>query len=90
MTVMDDNDFYEDDEPIEDVRAAWKRGERGMTGGERDLNRRAKSIVDRAVQQWEAPSEPAHTVIVQDAATWFSDPGSRKLEVMETTTPTPV
>jgi hypothetical protein len=27
----DDNDFYEDDEPLEDVRAAFEAGERGTT-----------------------------------------------------------
>lgn len=25
-------DFYEEDEPIEDVKAAWEQGEKGMTG----------------------------------------------------------
>lgn len=55
---MDDNDFYEDDEPIEHVRAAWKRGDKGVTTGGRDLNPRAQSVVDRAAEQWDANDEP--------------------------------
>lgn len=51
--MADNDDFYEDDEPIEDVRAAWNAGEKGTTSGPRDLNQRAKSIVDRAVARFE-------------------------------------
>jgi hypothetical protein len=47
------DDFYEEDEPIEDIRAAFKAGEKGVTRGPRDLNERAKSIVDRAVEELE-------------------------------------
>lgn len=50
---MSDREFYEDDEPIEDVAAAWNAGEKGTTSGPRDLNQRAKSIVDRAVARFE-------------------------------------
>ncbi len=52
--MTDDTEPYEDDdEPIEDVRAAWMAGEKGTTSGPRDLNQRAKSIVDRAVARFE-------------------------------------
>lgn len=50
---MTEDGFYEDDEPIEDVQAAWQRGEAGRTKGPRDLNQRAKSILDRAVARFE-------------------------------------
>lgn len=53
MQNMSD-DFYEDDEPMEDVRAAWNNGEPGVTTGKKDLNQRAKSIVDRAVERLDA------------------------------------
>ncbi len=54
---MADGEFYEDDEPIEDVRAAWNAGEKGTTSGPRDLNQRAKSIVERAVARFEGRQE---------------------------------
>ncbi len=50
---MSDDEFYEDDEPIEDLRTAWKAGEKGTTSGPRDLNQRARAIVDRAVARFE-------------------------------------
>jgi hypothetical protein len=53
MMAMADDEFYEDDEPIKDVRAAWNAGEKGTTSGPRDLNQRAKSIVERAVARFE-------------------------------------
>jgi hypothetical protein len=52
---MDENDFYEDDEPIEDIDVAWKRGEPGVTSGSRDLNQRARSVIDRAIACWDGP-----------------------------------
>ena len=67
-----DEDFYVEDEPIEDVRASWRRGEKGVTTGPRDLNQRAKSIVDRAVAMLDAEPEAVHvTTEVVDAAGWF-------------------
>ncbi len=50
---MGDDEFYEGDESVEDLRAAWNAGEKGTTSGPRDLNQRAKSIVDRAVARLE-------------------------------------
>ncbi len=50
---MSDEGFYEDDEPIEDLRAAWNAGEKGTTSGPRDLNQRGRSIVDEAVARFE-------------------------------------
>lgn len=32
MTAMDPNGFYEDDEPIDEIVAAFQRGEKGVTG----------------------------------------------------------
>lgn len=34
---MSDDDFYEDDEPIENIIEAWQSGEHGITAGERQL-----------------------------------------------------
>lgn len=48
-----DGDFYEDDEPAEEIQAAFERGEKGVTKRPRDLNQRAKSVVDRAVAHFE-------------------------------------
>jgi hypothetical protein len=31
MTSMDSDDFYEDDEPLEEIVAAFERGEKGLT-----------------------------------------------------------
>lgn len=31
--MIDDDDFYEDDEPIEDIMRAWREGEHGFTYG---------------------------------------------------------
>ena len=47
---MNHNDgFYEDDEPIEQIRTAFDRGEKGVTANRpRDLNRLAASIVAEA------------------------------------------
>lgn len=80
---MDQNDFYEDDEPIEEVGAAWKRGEEGVTSGPRDLDQRARSIVDRAVERWEAV-----TTIEVDTTGWFASPdaGAREQESTSLTT----
>lgn len=50
---MGDDEFYEDDESVEELRAAWNAGEKGTTSGPRDLDQRAKSIVDRGVAQFE-------------------------------------
>ena len=54
------DDFYEDDEPIEDVRAAWSRAEPGLTTGKKDLNQRARSVVDGAVERLERDEPPRY------------------------------
>lgn len=44
--------FYEDDEPAEKVRAAFERGEKGLTAKTpRDLNQLAASIVSEATER---------------------------------------
>lgn len=49
MTATNENDdFYEDDEPVEKIRAAFERGEKGVTKRPRDVNRTAASIVEDA------------------------------------------
>lgn len=54
--MSDGSDFYEDDEPVEKIRAAFERGEKGRTAKRpRDLNRMAASIVADAT---EPPMEP--------------------------------
>lgn len=45
----EDDDFYEDDEPVEKIQAAFQRGEKGVTKRPRDLNRLAASVVEDAV-----------------------------------------
>ena len=51
--MTDVNDFYVDDEPVEEVQAAWARGEKGLTSGASALSKRARSTVARAVARWE-------------------------------------
>lgn len=60
--MSDASGFYEDDEPVEKVRAAFDRGEKGVTRRPRDLNQMAKSIVDEAVT--ETATESAVKTIV--------------------------
>jgi hypothetical protein len=81
MEHMDDNDFYEDDETIEERRAAWKSGERGETSGKRDLNQRAKATVDRAIERWDAPEANVETITVVAAVDWFRSPASTAANV---------
>ena len=75
---MNDEGFYEDDEPIEDLRAAWKAGEKGTTAGPRDLNKRATSIIDRTVARFEERQEVRLRVVASgtSAMTESRDIGS--------------
>lgn len=50
---MSDEGFHENDESVEDLRAAWNAGEKGTSSGPRDLNPQAESIVDQAVARFE-------------------------------------
>ncbi len=63
--MSQDDDFYVEDESPEEFRAGWQRGEKGVTKGPRDLNQRAKSIVDRAVGRLDAPIEEAGPPVVR-------------------------
>ncbi len=65
---MSDDAVHEDDEPIEDLRAAWNAGEKGVTSGPRDLNQRARSIVDRAVARFEERQEVRLRVVASGTA----------------------
>lgn len=67
-----DEGFYEEDEPIEDLRAAWKAGEPGTTSGPRDLNQRAASIIARAVARFEE-RETVHLQVVSSGTTVTTD-----------------
>ena len=49
-------DFFEEDETLEERQAAWGRGERGVTDGPRDLNQRARRVIDQVIERWD--SEP--------------------------------
>lgn len=39
--MTENDDFFEEDEPTEKIRAAWKRGKKGRTGLPRDPKQRA-------------------------------------------------
>jgi hypothetical protein len=43
-----DEDFYEDDEPLEEVRAAYERGIKGVTARPVTLERSAPRVLMRA------------------------------------------
>lgn len=58
-----DEGFYEEDEPIEDLRAAWDAGEPGVTSGSRGLSPRAMSIVARAVADFNGPRRVSLRVV---------------------------
>lgn len=51
-----ESDFYEDDEPTEKIRAAWKRGKKGRTGLPRDVNQRAAAIAAQGIGRSESPT----------------------------------
>jgi hypothetical protein len=48
---MPDDDYI--DESPETLREAWKRGEPGVTKGTKDLNQRARNVVDAVIDRWE-------------------------------------
>lgn len=66
---MSEDQFYEDDEPMENLRAAWNAGEKGATSGPRDLNQRQKSIIDRTVARFEGRQEVVRVVASGTSAT---------------------
>lgn len=54
---MNDDDFYEDDEPIEKIRADFAAGEKGVTVGRHDLNQRAAAIAAQMIASSEADDD---------------------------------
>ncbi len=36
VELVDPNDFYEEDEPLEKIMKDWKEGEKGLTGEDSD------------------------------------------------------
>jgi len=70
--MADDAAFYEEDESTEDLRAAWNTGAKGATSGSRDLNQRAKFIVDRAIARFEGRSD-VRLVVVSSGTTATTD-----------------
>jgi hypothetical protein len=70
--MADNDDFYVEDESIEQVRAAIKRSEKGETVGKRDLNQRARGIVDRAVARLE--SDPVRVQLTVISGTGMAPP----------------
>jgi hypothetical protein len=67
--MSDEDAMYEDDEPIEDLRAAWNAGEKGSTSGPRDLDQRAMSIVNRAVERFEGRQDVRLQIVSSGTAT---------------------
>lgn len=88
--MSDDDEVYEDDESIEDLRAAWNTGEKGTTSGPRDLNQRAKSIVDRTIARFEGrqavrlrvveSGTAAMTTVSQSGSSGPREPAMEKVE----------
>jgi hypothetical protein len=60
---LSDGDFYVEDESPQDVRAAWRRGEKGITKGPRELSSQANPIVDRAVAQLDGETRVIRWVV---------------------------
>ena len=71
---MSDADFFKEDEPAAKVEAIWNRpGKKGRTvKPPRDLNQRAKSIVDRVVEKSETDVAASETPIPQPLVFSFS------------------
>jgi hypothetical protein len=92
MTRMGNDESYEEDEPIEDVRTAWSAGEKGATSGPRELNERAKSIVDRAVARFEDRQDVLLRVVDSgtSATTVVRDRDSASDAVLDPVTDEPV
>jgi|tagenome__1003787_1003787.scaffolds.fasta_scaffold20444125_2 hypothetical protein len=76
------DDFYEDDEPIDDIRSVWKNGEKGVSSGKRDLDERARSVVDRAVAYLEDDSPERTILAVVKIGTAAGDPIERDQRVV--------
>lgn len=79
-----DDDFYEDDEPIEKIRADFAAGEKGVTVSRKDLNQRAASIVGEIAERSERDDEFQSPKVVEfpDASTWFAPPDIRELSTV--------
>lgn len=56
VPAMDDeDDFYEEDEPVEKIEAIWNRpGKKGRTVKPRDTNQRAAAVVGEVIQRTES------------------------------------
>jgi hypothetical protein len=65
--VNDDSDFYQEDESVEEALAAFHRGDRGRTLGDRRLNLREQEIVERAGEA-ASTSETVRWVFFNDPA----------------------
>jgi hypothetical protein len=63
--MTDGSEFYEDDEPIENIRAAFKRGEPVLTARPRtDVNQRAAGIVGAVAARTEAEELPRLKLLI--------------------------
>lgn len=78
MTTVTEEDFYEDDEPVEKIRSAFSRGEKGTTQratgdtAERDSGTPALSVT--AWEEWDS-----HALVVEQGS--FGSYGSSALVV---------
>ena len=68
---MDSNDFYEDDETIDELHESWRVGEPGVTAGPNALDDLAQATAEQAATALN-DSVAAPTVI---RATWYVAPG---------------
>lgn len=77
--MTDGSEFYEDDEPVEKIRAAFERGEKGRTAKRpRDLNRMAASIVaDETESSIQPVVVPSDVTSVQIEEVSIGSPGKK-------------
>ena len=68
---MDSNDFYEDDETIDELHESWKVGEPGVTAGPNALEDLAQATAKRAAA---ALNDSVEELTVIRAA-WYVVPG---------------
>ncbi|MGH8924476.1 MAG: hypothetical protein ACRDWA_07570 [Acidimicrobiia bacterium] len=79
--MADDNDFFEEDEPTEKIRAAWKRGKKGRTGLPRGMKQRAAATIRAELEKDGLPLEPEWDVAsISITRAYFGDAGPMKFE----------
>jgi hypothetical protein len=66
-------DFFEEDETLEERQTAWRRGEPGVTKGKKDLNERARSAIDAVIDRWDRDESTAVETVVVNTTGWFGE-----------------